>query len=163
MTNLNKKIQMGSMCNIIGMAVIFVLCYFITSSDFIGGCDECGAGCSIKLFIGMVFWFIHCLLGIIMFSSAKKIEKNRYVREFITVVVGSMLFLLIQIGIVFTTTLEYHTHEESSTFGYTKFNIINGLYNIGRIMFVLLLLYYIALIVMAIRSGRQMKKEDAEK
>lgn len=160
MTDLNKKIKIGTIINFILLVVIYVLCYYITSSDFTGACSECAAGdYSTSLAFGTMFLFIQGILGICLFFSAKKIEKIRSTEGFILSIVMNIFLMLIQIGIVFSTSLskDYHGY-----FTEDEFVITNIFYNIGRILYVVLLVYYIALIVMAVRSGKQMKKEDAE-
>lgn len=159
MTALNKKIKIGTLINFIILVVIYVLCYFVTSSDIAGGCSECAANHSTSLFFGGILLFIQGILGIFLFLSANSIEKTRYTGGVISFAVMSIIFTLIQVGIVFSTTLDLHSHEE---FTDSHFEIIEGLYNVGRVLYVLLLAYYVSLIVMAIISGRQMKKEDVE-
>lgn len=160
MTDLNKKIKMGTLIHFIILVAVYVLCYFVTSSDIAGGCSECAADHSISLFFGGALLFIQGIIGIFLFISAKSIGKTRYTGGVVSLTVISIIFNLIQMKIVFSTTLNLYSHEDDSG---ALFELIEVLYNVGRILYVLLLVLYIALIVMAVISGRQMKKEDAEK
>lgn len=159
MKNLNKKIKMGTVFNLLLLVVIYVLCYYISSTDFTGACSECAADASSNLFMGRIFWFLQVILGIFMFLSAKNMEKTRYTGGIVNFAVFSILMMLIQIKMVFTTTPYLETHED---YEIENIDMIMGFYNVGRVLYVLMIAFYVTLIVMAVYKGRQMKKEDAE-
>lgn len=160
MKNLNKKIKMGTVFNLLLLVVIYVLCYYISSTDFTGACSECAADESmVNFFMGEIFWFLQVILGIFMFLSAKNMEKTRYTGGIVSFAVFSILIMLIQIKMVFSTTPYLETHED---YEIENIDMIMGSYNVGRVLYVLMIAYYVTLIVMAVYKGRQMKNEDAE-
>lgn len=163
MTCLRKRMKLGARLNLFFLVATYFFCYFITPGDILGVCEECSKESSMSLFFGTSTLVIQGIIGLVMFCSAKKMDKTHNTEAVAASLLISIVLSFIQMAVMSETTLKVSGHGVFTGVDLNKIKILEHQFDIGKVIMILLVVFYIAMIAMVTGRSAQPKKNVREK